>query len=287
MGVLFELYDLVNLTVFKIKHQTDPIWLIPPIACCDFYPPRKTEDNSLLMKQLYHQHVYEIHRNSNHIYTDGSKMGENVGCAVLHRDLIYSKKLNGYASIYNAELRAVLKAVKLAKNDPLSQSTVIFTDSQSVKNSMEQINSDHPLIVEILHAILEMSRLGKSVMVYWVPAHIGVPQNEKVDREAKAAAENDSPESSAAVHYRHLYPAVRVNLQNEWEQSWINLTDNKLRDIKDNTRVWNSSLQKGRKTEVVLTRLRIGHTRLTHGWLIDRTQPPVCLMFFYRLNIYL
>ena len=212
-------------------------------------------------------------------------MGENVGCAVLHRDLIYSKKLTGYTSIYNAELRAVLKAVKLAKNDPLSQSTVIFTDSQSVKNSIEQRNSDHPLIVEILHTILEMSMLGKSVMVCWVPAHIGDPQNEKVDREAKAAAENDSPVSSAAVHYRDLYPAVRVNLQNEWEQSWIELTDNNLRDIKDNTRVWNSSLQKGRKTEVVLTILRIGHTRLTHSWLIDRTQPPVCLMCDVPLSV--
>ena len=112
-----EKYGMLNLPVYVVEQLTDPVWLLPPVTCNDFDPPRKTVDNSLLMKQLYHQHVHEKHRESNHIYTDGSKSGEEVGCAVLYRGNLHSKKLANHSGIYNAELTAVLKAVKLAKDD--------------------------------------------------------------------------------------------------------------------------------------------------------------------------
>ena len=42
--------------------------------------------------------------------------------------------------------------------------------------------------------------------------------------------------------------------------------------------MWQSSLQNERQTEVVLTRLRIGHTLLTHGYLMSTPHetPPKC-----------
>ena len=37
-----------------------------------------------------------------------------------------------------------------------------------------------------------------------------------------------------------------------------------------------SPLRQDRKEEVVLSRLRIGHTRLTHSFLLTRDEPPHC-----------
>ena len=50
----------------------------------------------------------------------------------------------------------------------------------------------------------------------------------------------------------------------------------KLRTIRDNNQPWPSSSLYGRKTSIILTRLRIGHTLLTHGFLMDQSHPPYC-----------
>ena len=265
-----------NLSVFDLIRLTDPIWLLPPIACTDFDPLKKTEDNSLLMKQLFYQHVYEMHRNSFHIYTDGSKIGEEVGCAVLNRGTLYSRKLFKHTGIYNAELQAVLKAVKLAKEENVSTSTVIFTDSLSVKQSIEERSSDHPLICKILHHILAIHKAGGEVTICWVPAHVGIPQNVQADEGAKAAAQEGVPTGNTAVHYRDYYPLIRSKVLDQWRQEWQSVTENKLRNIKLTVQSWESSSQKSRRMEVLLCRLRLGHTRLTHKWLLEGSRQPVC-----------
>ena len=65
----------------------------------------------------------------------------------------------------------------------------------------------------------------------------------------------------------------------KWQQHWTNLTDNfKLKSIRPSVHPWNS-FQGDRRSSVVLTRLRIGHTFLTHRYLLtsgaDR-QAPMC-----------
>ena len=269
-------YGLMNMAVLEVRHTTDPIWLLPTAACVDFDPPKKTEGNSLLLKQLYYHHIYEAHRNSNHMYTDGSKMGDNVGCAILYGDMVYSKKLPDCASIYSAELKAVLKAVKLAREDSEAASVVIFTDSLSVKNAITSRNAEHPLIAEIMHIMLEIRDAGRTIIICWVPAHVGVPQNERADEEAKAAAIEGTRAGSQRVHYRDHYYDIKRGIQSEWEHKWRNSTNNKLRAIKDSVQAWNSSQQKTRRHEVVLCRLRIGHTRLTHKWILDGGLQPDC-----------
>ena len=51
-----------------------------------------------------------------------------------------------------------------------------------------------------------------------------------------------------------------------WNNEPVN---NKLKNIKTTIGPWNSSIQQDRRTEVILTRLRIGHTRYTHGYLMS------------------
>ena len=50
-----------------------------------------------------------------------------------------------------------------------------------------------------------------------------------------------------------------------WNNEPVN---NKLKTIKTTIGPWNSSIQ-DRRTEVILTRLRIGHTRYTHEYLMS------------------
>ena len=285
MKTITEEYGMRDVSILETELPEDPVWMLPPITCTDFKPPKKTEGNSLLMKQLFYQHIYEHHRFSNHIYTDGSKTDEGAGCAVLHRETLYSKKLTKITGIYDAELTALLKAVRLARADSQANHTVIFTDSLSVKNSMESRSTQHPLIDKILRILLEMERRGKRVTVCWVPAHIGIPQNERADEGARTAAEADTIIRNNRVHYKNYYPVIRGEVRGEWARSWRGIANNKLRTIKDDVSEWSSSLQKNRRQEVVLCRLRIGHTRLTHGWLLEGGQPPRCPHCNSRLTV--
>uniref|UniRef100_A0A6G5AEQ2 Putative tick transposon n=1 Tax=Rhipicephalus microplus TaxID=6941 RepID=A0A6G5AEQ2_RHIMP len=56
---------------------------------------------------------------------------------------------------------------------------------------------------------------------------------------------------------------------------WDKHTDNELHAIKQQLDNW-PSLSKSRHTEVILTRLRTGHTHSTHSFLLSTGDPPYC-----------
>nr|CAD7267852.1 unnamed protein product [Timema shepardi] len=51
---------------------------------------------------------------------------------------------------------------------------------------------------------------------------------------------------------------------------------NKLRSIGDGVSWWPSSIRKSRRKAVIVTRLLVGHTSLTHGFLVRGDPLPVC-----------
>ena len=62
----------------------------------------------------------------------------------------------------------------------------------------------------------------------------------------------------------------------EWQTSWNNSIGNKLLDIKPTIGEYQSVIPNIRK-EVVLARLRLGHTRVTHSYLLQGGEQPQCV----------
>jgi hypothetical protein len=100
--------------------------------------------------------------------------------------------------------------------------------------------------------------------------------NERADAAAKLAAESDAAIYNTHLPCRDYYPIVAGRAISAWQTKWTATTNNKLRNIKDRINPWPSSSQKVRKMEVILTRLRIGHSLLTHGHLMEGRHPPFC-----------
>ena len=80
--------------------------------------------------------------------------------------------------------------------------------------------------------------------------------------------------------YLQFYIIILFNpcleaLRTKWRQIWRQTTANKLREIHEDLGGWMTT-HSNRQIEVVLTRLKIGHTRLTHGHLMANEPPPVC-----------
>jgi hypothetical protein len=69
---------------------------------------------------------------------------------------------------------------------------------------------------------------------------------------------------------------IKHEMRMKWEDRWVNIIDNKkLRAIQPTLKRHNVKL--GRRDQVKLTRLRIGHTRLTHGSLLIGEDLPECV----------
>jgi len=75
-----------------------------------------------------------------------------------------------------------------------------------------------------------------------------------------------------------LYADVSNHCQRLWQVEWDRSVSNKLRSVKP--LLCHSNLSSlSRQDAVVLTRLRIGHTRFTHSYLLnqkDQPQSPHC-----------
>ena len=152
---------------------------------------------------------------------------------------------------------------------------LLLTDSLSSLHSITDPYSTNPLVQRIQLSIHTLSSIGSHVTFGWIPGHIGFPEHDAVDKAAKQATlfphitdKTYLPVSDYKNHYRsHI-------LQN-WHLAWKNQSGNHLLRIKKTPSPWKSSLRPSRKEEVTLTRLRIGHTRITHSYLLNPyTQSP-------------
>ncbi|KAK3893092.1 hypothetical protein Pcinc_003085 [Petrolisthes cinctipes] len=137
-------------------------------------------------------------------------------------------------------------------------------------------NSSHPLVLAILEWLVLLGRRGRKVTFCWVPAHVGVDGNERADALAKAVVSNSRPPARRhPVPAVDLRPYIDATVRSCWQDRWDAVGANKLRDIRQRLGLWSYS-GLSRRSETALVRLRIGHTLLTHGFLMERAHPPYC-----------
>ena len=75
----------------------------------------------------------------------------------------------------------------------------------------------------------------------------------------------------------HLKPKINKFLHEKWQQCWNNNIHNKLLKIKPILGEWRRAFRRLRREQVIISRLRIGHTRLTHSFILKQEQQPQCL----------
>lgn len=275
----------------KIRHlQTTteefnyPPWTIElPLLDMTLSNHRKNNTSNFTYLAGY-QKIKNKFRNSTFIYTDGSKSNNDVGCSIVTESNKILYKLPPETSNFTAECHAISAALYHIMQLP-KDVFVIFTDSLSAMKAITDIYTDD-LIIKKIHAYSTMiNDLNKKVVIAWIPSHMGITGNEAADRAAREAAL-----SSLDITNIYTVSDIRSSLKSQakstWDQLWENTEGvNKLKRIKQGTKSWISSSRQNRREEVVIARLRIGHTRLTHSFLIDRTPPPQCEACNVQLTI--
>ena len=224
--------------------------------------------HSDVIKRAYQELIHN-YQNCVKIFTDGSKNGSFVGCAVLSDKfdaICYS--LPSFYSILSAELFAIKLAVQ--QTSSMQNKSLILTDSASALHCLldPHHHSQHPLAKEIISHLTSFP-IGQ-VTLAWIPGHKCIDGNESVDKMAKEAA-SLQPVPNIPVHSVDFKTVVKNQLYLEWSNNWncIN-TSNKLRSIKPSAKFWSTSYQINRQEETVLCKMRIGHSKLTHAYLLEK-----------------
>ena len=91
---------------------------------------------------------------------------------------------------------------------------------------------------------------------------------------SRASVGEDPIEALDGIPFRDLSRPIAQSMQEEWQRQWNGTGNNKLKEIKPMLRKQKYRSFKERWKEVVLARICIGHSRLTHGYLIEKVEPP-------------
>ena len=77
--------------------------------------------------------------------------------------------------------------------------------------------------------------------------------------------------------YTDFKPNINSYLTSKWQSSWNNASFNKFRTVKPTLGEWQKGYRPVRREEAVLSRCRIGHTHLTHSYLLKNEDQPECI----------
>ena len=219
------------------------------------------------------------------VYTDGSKINEIVGAAaVINRHFqngettwrLLSKRLPDNSTIFAAEATAISLALNYYQHmGPVHHDVVVYSDSIFCLQAIEGEDTENPFICHIMNLLWSLSDKGTHVRFCWVPGHCGIEGNERVDQLAKETLDHNI-DPLASVHYTNMKPLVNSYIQKLVQNKWdVAVHDRDLYLVKST--LGSPKFQHlTRAEEVVITRLRIGHTKATKSHILSRRPPTGC-----------
>ena len=259
-----------------------PPWkLLKPKVDTSLSEYKKSETNSVVFKQKLSE-INESKLSKIDIYTDGSKDQNRVAAAAVIKNEIFSARLPNEATIFTAEAKAIQLAFEFIKISSDKHFT-IFSDSLSCLQSIKNRNIEHPYILDILKQYYFVTKQNKSVEFCWIPSHIGIHGNTKADKAAKVALKFDI--TQFRIPYTDLKFHIKLYVNSLWQIHWDFCDTSKLYSIQNKVNKPCNIVLK-REDEVIITRLRIGHSKLTHSYLLNKELQPECISCNCPLSIY-
>jgi len=243
--------------------------------------PKKTVSHHTI-RNCFNDLLSTTFEDSLHVYTDGSKSADGVGAAVVCEGTILRAAMPAESSIVTAEAHAITMAINFIASHPADKST-IFSDSLVNLQKLERNVANDCWSRRTIHALDEIRRAGRTVNFCWIPGHIGIPGNERADEAAKTAA--TATRTLIPIPYTDYQANATIAVMKHWEREW-KVGNSKMSVLFDELPKKKEKLLV-RKEQIKLNRLRLGHTAITHGYLMnpDILEPPPGCPICYQATL--
>ena len=260
-----------------------PPWLFPmPIVDMSILKYAQEEQEKQYVAGYALHHIGCTYARPVQIYTDGSKDPESgktaAAMVVKGMGVCASWRLTDEVSVYTTELIAIIKALEWVEETGQEEG-LICSDSAAVLGSIQSFRSCRmDLLNEVYLCLYRLEQRGASVSFLWIPAHVGIWGNEKADGLAKKALENPEPQVNTKLGRGEVKVFIRRALTEQWQIQWN--TSPKGRHMYAIHREVGREARVGgcRRDEVVVARLRIGHTLLNSTQCrVGRTETGDCM----------
>ncbi|GFO13717.1 ubiquitin-protein ligase e3b-like [Plakobranchus ocellatus] len=205
----------------------------------------------------------------------------------LCHDIVFDAPLSDFSADSKSESNLVASTFEHMKNAKinlkiymssalhLSRSTRL-TDSPS---ALQAIQSKKFKVIDIRHLYNLIRKFPPYVHIsfVWIPAHVGIQGNENADKLAKAAL-NRALFSRKCICWSDLKCKINAHIHSVWQKNWDAESANKLHEVlpKFGDDLHRRGEGAGRKREMVMCRLRVGHTWLTQSYLLKNEEQPFC-----------
>ena len=141
-------------------------------------------------------------------------------------------------------------------------------------------------ICHIMNLLWSLSDKGTRVRFCWVPSHCGIDGNERVDQLAKETLDQNI-DQLASVHYTDMKPLVNSYIQKLFQTKWdVDVHGRDLYLMKPTLGPPKKFQHPTRAEQVVITRLRIGHTKATKSHILSRGPLTGCHHCGQTVTIY-
>lgn len=261
-------FNLNNVSSNYLKKN--PPWLFNNLILSNQFP-KKNNVTKLELISIFKK-IIDNHPNNTCVFTDASKTSDKVGIGIYSPNFEYKGRINDLSSIYNAELVAIYMAIQLLRTRN-ETNIIIFTDSMSSIDALKNLNCKNQLVNQIQDELVDLSA-QKCIKLCWVPGHSGIVGNELADSLANLARDLNYFENSIQIPHNFVN-TIKANVWQKWDAVWSNLLNNKMRLIQPSTQI-HTYENLSRKDQVVITRIKIGHTLITHKHYFNREPPPIC-----------
>ncbi|XP_062540726.1 uncharacterized protein LOC134208793 [Armigeres subalbatus] len=239
-------------------------WLMPPVNIDRTIASRfKRGDNTEELRRSVLELISTRFWNSEIRYIDGSVSSRGVGFGVNGPNLTMSESLPRPCNIFSAEAVAVFIAATYPADKPI----VVLTDSASVVSALQSETPKHPWIQGTLAGMIPGTTFA------WIPGHCGIRGNTEAD--ALASIGHEGPQYTCSVPLADVKKWTKSVVGQDWARIWNDNTGLFLRKIKGNTISWKDPATQ--KEQQVISRLRTGHTRVSHNFGGGALSGPVVI----------
>ena len=266
----------IPLTPSKQTLRTNPPWSFKKELINKSLHKYTKQDTPIETYQVLFNEMKNVYKDTQFIYTDGSKKELKIGYSVIREDsVIKVSHLPIYSTVFSAEIIAIHEAINYSISQ--KKKTVIFTDSLSAIHAIENTNNSDMYPNLIRNQLLKHY---PQIKIAWIPGHAQIKGNEIADAAAKYASYSPT-EKTPNFNIKDINTYIKTHYKTKQNETFSKTSDwyrriniNKL-STKHFLNCNNESLN--RFDFIKFERLRLGHTKITHEHLMSGNNITHCI----------